>query len=108
MRIPPFIIFLIKIAFYFLYCPYSRHLLIIKQGYYKLKGIHIPNLQRISWLLALSASLTLLALLSVLLTLLLLVSKSKLTVSSSITIGFAASRQNYIFRTARKRGRVIG
>ena len=92
MYIPPFITLLIKIAFYFLYYPYFYYLLIIRQGHYKLKGMHIPNLQRIGWLLALLALLTLLALSSVLLALSPSVFKSRSAVLSSITIRFTASR----------------
>ena len=59
------------------------------------------NLQYISQLLALSTLLlTLLALLPS-------ASKSKLIVLSSITIRFATSRQNYIFKTAREKGKVV-
>ena len=53
------------------------------------------------------ALLILLALLSVLLTLSPLISKSKSAVLSSITIRFTANYQNYIFKTARKKGKVV-
>ena len=107
VRVPLLIVLLIKVAFYFFYYPYSCYLLIIRQGHYKLKGMYIPNLQKIGRLLTLPALSTLLALLSVLLASSPLVSESRLTISSSITIRFTASRQNYIFKTAGERGRVI-
>jgi hypothetical protein len=96
-----------KVAPHLLYYPYSCHLLIIKQGHYKLKGMHIPNLQKISWLLASLALLISLALSLVLLALSPSVSKSRSAISSLIIIGFTTSHQNYIFRTAGERGRVI-
>ena len=108
VRVPLLIALLTKVAPYLLCCPYSRHLLIIRQGYCKLKGMHIPNLQGIGWLSALPALSTLLALLSALLASSPSVSESRSAVSSSITIGFTASRQNYIFGTAGERGRVVG
>ena len=57
--------------------------------------------------MALLASSTLLALLLVLLALLPSVSEFRSAISFSITIGFTVSHQNYIFKTAGERGRVI-